>query len=337
MHFAFTEDQLAFADAVRDLLGDQCSPDRVRAVWDGDEPFVRDVWDKLAGMGVVGLTAPESAGGLGMGPLDWVLLFEEAGRVALPAPLVETTAVAIPLLAAVGEAACVERAASGDGIVAVAIADELARVPYGAAADAVVVCDRDRVRLLGAGDFRVVGSVRSVDHGRPLAALDADEGAGEVVADGIDAADAIADAFDRGALATAAELCGLGEHVLRAAVDYATQRRQFGVPIGSYQAIKHHLADAHIALSYARPLVHAAAWHLTEGTAERSTYVSMAKAYASDAAVLASKKALQVHGAIGYTWEYDLQLWMKKAWALAVAWGDATFHRGRVADAVLSP
>jgi alkylation response protein AidB-like acyl-CoA dehydrogenase len=336
VQFAFTDEQLAFADAVRDLLGDQCTPDRVRAVWDGEEPFVRDVWDKLAGMGVVGLTAPESAGGLGMGPLDWIQLFEEAGRVALPAPLVETTAVAIPLLAAVGETACVERAASGDGVVTVAFGGDLSRVPYATAADAVVVCDGDRVRLLGVGDFRVVDGDRSVDHGRPLATVDADAGAGEVVAEGPQAADAIAAALDRGALATAAELCGLGDRLLRAAVDYATQRRQFGVAIGTYQAIKHHLADVHIALSYARPLVHAAAWHLAEGTDERSTYVSMAKAHASDAAVLASKTALQVHGAIGYTWEYDLQLWMKKAWALSVAFGDAASHRRRVADAVLS-
>jgi alkylation response protein AidB-like acyl-CoA dehydrogenase len=335
MRFAFTDDQLAFADAVRGLLRDQCTPERVRRVWDGDEPYVRDVWDKLAGMGVVGLTAPESAGGLAMGPLDWVLLFEEAGRVALPAPLVETTAVAIPLLASLGETACVERAASGDGIVAVTMAGDTERVAYGSSADAIVVCTDDSVRLLGAGDFRVREVVRSVDHAWTLAAIDADSGAGRVVADGPEATVAIADAFDRGALAAAAELCGLGEHLLAAAVDYATQRKQFGVAIGTYQAIKHHLADVRIALSYARPLVHAAAWHLAEGTPERSTYVSMAKAYASDAAVLASKKALQVHGAIGYTWEYDLQLWMKKAWALAVAWGDADWHRRRVGASVL--
>jgi alkylation response protein AidB-like acyl-CoA dehydrogenase len=335
MRFAFTEDQVAFADAVRGLLRDQCTPDRVRAVWDGDEPYVRDVWEKLAGMGVVGLTAPASAGGLGMGPLDWVLLFEEAGRVALPAPLVETTAVAIPLLASLGESACVERAASGDGIVAITMADNVDRVAYGASADAVIVCTDDTVRLLGAGDFRVREVVPSVEHAWLLAALDTDAAAGQVVAEGPEAADAIADAYDRGALAAAAELCGLGEHLLAAAVEYATHRKQFGVAIGTYQAIKHHLADVRIALSYARPLVHAAAWHVAEHTPERSTYVSMAKAYASDAAVLASKKALQVHGAIGYTWEYDLQLWMKKAWALAVAWGDADFHRRRVADAVL--
>jgi alkylation response protein AidB-like acyl-CoA dehydrogenase len=334
VHFAFTEDQLAFADAVRDLLAAQCTPDRVRAVWDGDAPYLADVWDKLAAMGVVGSTAPESAGGLGFGPLDWVLLLEEAGRVALPAPLLDTTAVAIPLLAEVGEKAWVERAASGDGIVAVAIGDT-DRVPYGAAADALVVATDDTVRVLGDGDFRVVETIRSVDLGRPLARVDADAGAGEVVAEGDAARAAIASTFDRGALAAAAELCGLGDRLLRTAVEYATQRRQFGVAIGTYQAIKHHLADAHVALSYARPLVHAAAWHVAEQTPERSTYVSMAKAYASDAAVLASKKALQVHGAIGYTWEYDLQLWMKKAWALAAAWGDAGWHRRRVGDAVL--
>ena len=335
MRFAFSDEQLAFADAVRGLLRDQCTPDRVRAVWDGDEPYVRDVWDKLAGMGVVGLTAPESSGGLGLGPLDWVLLFEEAGRVALPAPFVETTAVAIPLLASLGETACVERAASGDGIVAVTFAGDVERVTYGTCADAAVVCTDDSVRLLGKGDFRVREIARSVDHAWPFGAIDADAGAGQVVAEGPEAAAAVADAYDRGVLAAAAELCGLGEHLLSAAVDYATQRTQFGVAIGTYQAIKHHLADVRIALSYARPLVHAAAWHLAERTPERSTYVSMAKACASDAAVLASKKALQVHGAIGYTWEYDLQLWMKKAWALAVAWGDADFHRRRVADAVL--
>lgn len=325
MHFAFTDDQLAFADAVRDLLRDQCTPDRVRAVWDGGEPYVRDVWDKLAGMGVVGLTAPESAGGLGMGPLDWVLLFEEAGRVALPAPLVETTAVAIPLLTAVGEHDWAARAAAGEAIVAVVL-DLDAPVAYGAHADALVAGDRLFVR----GEWRVGEEPPSVDHGRPLAYVDLEDGAGLPLA-GAD----LAGAFDRGALATAAELCGLGERLLSMAVDYAIDRKQFGVAIGSYQAIKHHLADVRIALSYARPLVHAAAWHLANETPERSTYVSMAKAYASDAAVLASRKALQVHGAIGYTWEYDLQLWMKKAWALSVAWGDAGWHRRRVGEAVL--
>lgn len=334
MHFAFTEEQVAFADAVRGLLGDQCTPDRVRAVWDGDEPYLRDVWTKLAGMGVVGLTAPESAGGLGLGPLDWVLLFEEAGRVALPAPLVETTAVAIPLLASVGEAEWAARAAAGDAVVAVALAP-IGLVPYAAEADLLVTQEGDEVHVFPKGEFEVLERVRSVDHARPLARVDGPPSSRSERLSGREGERALADAFDRGALATAAELCGLGEHLVRAAVEYATQRKQFGAAIGTYQAVKHHLADAHIALAYARPLVHAAAWHLAEATDERSTYVSMAKAYASDAAVLASKKALQVHGAIGYTWEYDLQLWMKKAWALAAAWGDAASHRRRVAAAVL--
>jgi hypothetical protein len=107
------------------------------------------------------------------------------------------------------------------------------------------------------------------------------------------------------------------------------------VPIGSFQAVKHHLADARIALEFARPLVYRAAWSLTRGDADASTHVSMAKSTASDAAVLAARRALQCHGAIGYSYEYDLHLFMKRTWALAAAWGDAAWHRDRVGRAIL--
>jgi alkylation response protein AidB-like acyl-CoA dehydrogenase len=146
---------------------------------------------------------------------------------------------------------------------------------------------------------------------------------------------AIERAFDRGALATAAQLLGIGEHLIEVSAGYARDRRQFGVPIGSFQAVKHHLADALVALELARPVVYRAAWSVAHDAPTRSVDVSMAKAYASDAADLAARTALQVHGAIGYTWEHDLHLWMKKAWALAAAWGDADWHRERVASAVI--
>ena len=143
-------------------------------------------------------------------------------------------------------------------------------------------------------------------------------------------------AFDRGALAAAAQLLGVADRLIEIAADYAREREQFGKPIGSFQAVKHHLANALLALEFARPVTYRAAYlGRPRRTATTSTHVSMAKAYASDAAALAARTALQVHGAIGYTWEHDLHLWMKRAWALAAAWGDASWHRERVAHAVL--
>jgi alkylation response protein AidB-like acyl-CoA dehydrogenase len=118
-------------------------------------------------------------------------------------------------------------------------------------------------------------------------------------------------------------------------VGYAKERHQFGVPIGSFQAVKHHLADVALALEFARPLVYRAAWSIARGDDARSVYVGMAKARASEAALVAGRVALQVHGAIGYTTEYDLHLFMKRAWALAASWGDATWHGDRVGRAIL--
>ena len=131
--------------------------------------------------------------------------------------------------------------------------------------------------------------------------------------------------LDRAALAAGAQLCGIAQQLLDMAVGYARQRHQFGQPIGAFQAVKHQLADVALKLEFARPVVYRAAYSMDP------THVSMAKACASEAALLAARVALQVHGAIGYTWEHDLHLWLKRVWALGPAWGDAAWHRARVA------
>lgn len=344
MHVAFSDDQLLFRDTVRDLLASVCPPSRVRAAWEAgslprpgeigtetpagrEVPFrfpVADVWAKLAGMGVVGLAVPEGSGGMGLGMLDLVLLLEEAGRAALPAPLVETAVVAGPVL----PSAWASRVAAGDAVIAVALdPDEL--VPFATAADAFLLLspadgglhliERDAAGV-------AVEPVESVDRSRSLGRVSWTPSPSTLLADAAEAGAA----FDRGALGTAAVLCGLGEAMLDMAVSYAKERRQFGVPIGSQQAVKHHLANATLKLHYARPLVHRAAWSIDTGDAGRSVHVSMAKAAASDAAAFTAKVALQVHGAIGYAWEHDLHLFMKRTWALAAAWGDASWQRRRV-------
>ncbi len=139
-----------------------------------------------------------------------------------------------------------------------------------------------------------------------------------------------ADAFDLAVLACSAELLGCGERLLADSVDYVKQRKQYGRTIGSYQAIKHSLADVRIALDFARPLVLGAA--LDDDNRSRS--VSAAKVATGDAAYLASRVALQVHGAIGYTAEFDLGLWINRVRALVGAWGGSAYHRGRIADSL---
>ena len=153
----------------------------------------------------------------------------------------------------------------------------------------------------------------------------------------ITGADALADVQhwrDPEGIIARAQLVGVSRRLLDLTVGYVAERRQFGVPIGSQQAVKHHLADAALQLQFAAPAVYRAAWSLSTGDANASRDVSMAKAMASDAARLVGRKALQVHGAIGYTVEYDLHLYFKRAEALARSWGDAAWHRSRVADAL---
>jgi alkylation response protein AidB-like acyl-CoA dehydrogenase len=145
---------------------------------------------------------------------------------------------------------------------------------------------------------------------------------------------AVEDAADRGAWGAAAQLVGLGQRMLDLTVAYVSEREQFGVPIGSFQAVKHQLADALRDLAFARPAVYRAAHSLATRSPDRRRDVSMAKALASDAARGVGRAALQCHGAIGYTVEHDLHLYLKRTWALAVAWGDASWHRDRVGAAI---
>jgi alkylation response protein AidB-like acyl-CoA dehydrogenase len=310
MRFAFTDDQKLFAEGLRELLTKECPPATVRAAWDDGTGHAPELWAHLAEMGVFGMLVPEADGGMGGSEVDLVLLLEELGRAAVPGPVFETAAVVAPAL---GDAAIV-------GTVAI---DGSPYVPHAHVADVVLV-PGGLVRTADA----TLTDVDGIDGGRRLftiagASTEAVEYDEEL-------------AFDRGALAAAAFLVGLSERMIDVAAEYARQREQYGRPIGVNQAVKHLLADALLKVEFAKPAIYRAAWSIAEREPLRARDVSMAKAFASDAAYRTSRSAMQVHGAIGYTWEADLQLWMKKAWALQRAWGDATFHRRRVADSVLA-
>jgi alkylation response protein AidB-like acyl-CoA dehydrogenase len=339
MRFAFTDEQLWFRDAVRDLLDKECPPEAVRYAWVNDDGRADHAWEALAEMGVIGLTVSEAYGGLGLTDLDLVLLLEETGRVALPEPIVETTAVAAPLLEAVGsdelKAAWLPRIAAGEAIVAVGFVGT-PFVSHANVADLLVLEREDRLFALPA-ERATIEQQPSVDGARRLYTVDWNRNDEIPLVSGTEGWHQVNAAFDRGALGTAAQLLGLADHLLDVTVEYVKQREQFGVPVGSFQAVKHHLADALLQLEFARPVVYHAAYSMAHGLDTRSRDVSMAKCYASRAASLVARKALQCHGAIGYTVEYDLHLWMKRVWALAASWGDASYHRRRVALDVLGP
>jgi alkylation response protein AidB-like acyl-CoA dehydrogenase len=233
--------------------------------------------------------------------LDSILVLEETGRACVPEPVVEAWAL-------------------GRADATLAIAGS----PFAIYADTVELVVAQR------GEELVRGSV-----GERRASVDGSRRLFEVRGDG-DVLDFDLDVVaERAALAAAAQLTGLAQHMIETSVAYVAQREQFGKPVGSFQAVKHHLADAALRVEFARPCVHRAAWVTANGQPDVQVAISLAKAQASEAALLAARKALQVHGAIGYTVEYDLHMWMKRAWALAAAWGDAAWHRARVKDAIL--
>jgi alkylation response protein AidB-like acyl-CoA dehydrogenase len=306
MRFAFTDDQLALRDALRDLLEKECTPAHVRAAWTNDTGRIPGLWDQLAAMGVLGLLAPEVDGGLGLTFVELVLVLEETGRYAVPEPIVETAAFGVPLF----------------GRTDLTVASEHRFVPWADTADVIVTAggrhDPAAVRLVPRP---------SVDGARRLFEV---EGEPEPL-DG----DAFMAAFVRGVCGIGAQQCGLADRMLEMTADYVRERKQFGVPVGSFQAVKHHLANARIALEFARPLVYRAAASIAAGDSDAGLHASMAKTQADAAARETGRAALQCHGAIGYTTEYDLHLFLKRSWALARSWGDRSFHYGRIRRAIL--
>ena len=335
MDFTFSEDQRLFAATLRDILSADCPPEAVRSSWEHPDARIHGLWETLGGTGVLGMTVPESHEGLGMDAVDLVLLLEELGRAACPEPVAEHVAVAVPLLRDHGSAALrdrwLSRAATGDVVLT-------AGSPVD---DLVLAASRADLMLLGvdgalhavSADLVTCTAQQSVDASRRLARVAWTPSDETLLSD--DPA-VLEEWLDRGAWAAAAQAMGVAQQLLDMTVAYVADREQFGRPVGVNQAVKHHCSNVAIDLEFARPMVHMAAWSLAAGGSPTdggsvSMDVSMAKSLASDAVDRACRVALQCHGAIGYTIEYDLQLWLKRGWALAASWGDSRLHRRRIA------
>jgi len=336
MRFHFSEDQLLLQSTVRDFLAKECTPEHVREAWETESARSPQLWVQLAELGIPGLVVSETHGGMGMDEIDAVLVLEETGRAALAEPVVTTGLVAVRVLEAIGADLAqtwLPRIAAGDAKVAVGHPS----LPF--VSD---VADADLLLLPDAGGALHALSPDAVSR-EHQPANDPSQRLYRVHFQGTRDTEVAADAealfalgFDLGAFGSSAQLLGAADRMIALAVEYAAQRQQFGKPIGSFQAVKHQLADAKVELEYARPLVYRAAHSVAHAHPLRSVHVSMAKLAASEAARRCSRAALQVHGAIGYTWEQDLHLFMRRAWSLDLAFGTRGEHRLRIQEAALA-
>ncbi|WP_100524996.1 acyl-CoA dehydrogenase [Mycobacteroides abscessus] len=321
MKFDLDTQQRDFAASIDAALSVADVPAAARAWAAGNHGPGLAVWSTLAELGVTALAVSEKYDGIGAHPVDLVVALEGLGKWAVPGPVVESVAVAPVLLSSHEDGAEPStRLASGELIATVAAPPIAPRALDADIAGLVLIADDIGVREAQAGaQHESIDAARRVFDVQPKEAgisLDTSR------------------AIDFGVLAISAQLIGAGQALLDRAVAYAKQRSQFGRPIGSYQAVKHKLADVHIALELARPLVYGAALSLADQSPTAARDASAAKVAAAKAAYLAARSALQTHGAIGFTAEYDLSLWILKVRALTSAWGTSEWHRARVLEAL---
>jgi alkylation response protein AidB-like acyl-CoA dehydrogenase len=370
MNFGFTEEQELIRAEVRKFLDQNASLEEVRRIVETPEGFDRALWDRMAELGWVGLCMPEEAGGMGLDLVTLLVVVEETGRTLFPSPLISTVIAAkaierfgndaqrerwLPGLAEgtkIGTFALLEQSddlsPSGIQLMAKQDGDTLLLdgrklyVPDAASADVTVVAFRS-----GAAPDEV--SLAVVEKGAEglsasdLPAMDLSKRIGKLELDGVrvdpgdllgepgTAAPAIQWLIELGAALVTAESVGAAENALRITTDFANERIQFGSPIARYQGVKHPLAEMYVDIESYKSLVYYAFWALDEGDESASLAVSRAKAYASETFPGAGIDGVQLHGGVGYTWEYDIQLYLKRAKWMRPMYGDADYHYERIA------
>lgn len=363
MDLEFSADQLELRDAARSVLADACPPSLVRAVYEGTG-HAGELWSTLCGLDWPALGLAEELGGLGLGFLEVAVVAEELGRVVAPGPYLATVTQFAAAVVASGSSFGLVDVARGTATGALAIAERGRWEPGAVACEAVAVGDGWRLTgtkshvldgatadelvvvargAAGLGVFAVSGSAITassptvIDPTLPLATvvLDSVEVAGDrvLVAPGdprVD--DVVRRMLDEATAALALSTVATCRAIFEATVAYAKDRHQFGRPIGSFQALKHRLADCFLAVERASSLAYFAALTVAEDDPRRPLAVAMAKAAAGDCARLVGRDGLQLHGGIGFTWEHDLHFHLKRAVTGELLLGTSAFHRGRVAE-----
>jgi len=312
MDFRFTEDQQDLIDAAKTVFDGENTLERLRAIVHGGD--VSDIWGQMGELGLFGLMAPEASGGLEQPLVVMAGVAEASGYANLPEPYVELAGITLPLLAQMGESEAVEKVATGQ--LAVGLLTPLLSLNNQAKhCEKFIVTSKDGGKLIDKSNVTLEAR-KSVD---PLRSVQkaGNTGTQNPLAD------------YHGAVLCSAQLLGLSARMVDMSVEYAKDRHQFGKPIGSFQAIKHQLANVYTQIEFTRPVMHMAA--LQGGHA-----VHIAKLAAIDTAMLAAETAIQVHGGMGYTYEVDLHLFMKRAWGLCGEWGDRNYHMKKLEDHILN-
>jgi alkylation response protein AidB-like acyl-CoA dehydrogenase len=335
MDFELSDDQEAFGEAARELLDGLADPPRVRTVVERGGGYDAELWKAMIEQGWTGLCVPEDRGGLGYGFVEAAVLLEQVGAHVAPTPFLQQLVALDALVRSTADAGgWIERLVAGDAIAAVAfnrfeasgdrVSGETEPLIYGPSADVVIVRSTDGLHLVEI-DERPVAQP-AMDLTRELGWLSL-EGAPALRLGG---GDAVERYLDVGAAAHSAEMLGAAGRALDLSVEYAKEREQFGRPIGSFQAVKHRCADMLVDVEGMRSSGYYAAWTISADDRERSIAASTAKTWCSDASKRVMASALQVHGGIGFTWEHDIHLFLKRAQLDQVSFGDSVFHRERL-------
>jgi alkylation response protein AidB-like acyl-CoA dehydrogenase len=322
MNFDFTDDQQAIKSTARDFLASRFKPEKVRQLAESGE-YDSSLWSEMADLGWPGIFVPEEHGGQGLGVLELVILMEELGYVAAPSPFMSNAAAGLMLLHAGSDeqqARWLPGVASGEarGTVGTGVL-----VPDAELSEFIVLVDGDSATLIEKGDASIE-RVDTIDDTRPYSRVSAD--GGEALEGDVRGG------LDRVAVALAGEMVGIAQKSMEMAIEYAKDRQQFGRPIGAYQAVSHNCAQMLMETEGARSLTYYAGWAADHEPESLPVAASMAKAYASDAGFRVPARSMQVHGGIGFTWEHDLQFFLKRGKTDAHLYGTAREHRERVAE-----
>ncbi len=320
MNFIFTDEQIQFKDVINSFLIDECTPKSIRDGWETKNSFNADRWHNLLDLGVLNSNLPEEAGGLGMDQVTLALMVEEMGYAGLPEPVAEQTFLVNDLLPFLPDKIRKEIEINYKvGAQYISVAHPLAPNPLFLNDSAgLLLFDEHECKFI-LKDNLDFEAISSNDPSRELYQVNS-----------IKKSISSSENFDvlnvavssRGALMSAALLIGLAQKMIDLSSVYVVDRTQFGKPIGSFQAVKHMLADVAVAIEFARPAVYRAAYSLSENNPKLALHCAHAKYMCSQAAELACKNSIQAHGAMGYTWEMDLHIYMRKAWSMMACWGN---------------
>jgi len=373
MDFDFTQEQVMLRDLTREFLTRESTPRAVRTLMEDARGFDDAKWNQIAEMGLPGLAIDPGYGGQGLGNVELALVLDEMGRAAFPGPFFPTVVLAATAIAASGDESQMARylpdiAAGSTRATLALLEDSLSWtvegvtlraervgdgfvltghkrfVPWAHVANLVLVVARTSTN--GVTVFAVPGDAAGLsqtpnvemDHTERTSTLQFDRV--QVSADAVigrvdEGWDVIGPTLQRAAVGAAAQMLGAARRSMDMAVEYAKVRQQFGQPIGMFQAIKHTCAEMLLDVENAHAATYYAAWAMDAGSPDAALAASTAKAYVGDASRKVCGNAIQVHGGIGFTWEYDLHLYFKRAKHFEPLYGDADFHRERALALVL--